>query len=463
MEQIKLFIAYVALFMMTLTGCGAPSTQNIATSLSMGVASANRQITVSWSKPSTATKSATSTTGTYNIYWSTTPGVTKQNGNKISTVTSPYIHSGLTNDTMYYYVVTEVVSDAEGAESLEVATSPKAVVPLTPTGTTISPLNAATQIKIDRTGAATTTKFNLYWSKSANLDNPAKIANAFGTGTTFQHTALANGTIYYYAVTAEGPEGESPKSKTMAATPLADIPAANYQPGVSPAKIATPNAITAVAANQLVTLTWNMPASQIPTIFDPAATPTQPPIVSAYTIYWSNSFITNAAMVNKIKVPFLPTGKLPMSFTHNTALTNNTPYYYIITAVADTDASGNPLKTVNGAMLTFESPVSSQIMVTPEANAPASPTGFSAVSGIQQITLSWTKSTTANIIYTIYASNIPPARPEDLISTANRIATVSTSPYTHSGLKNGQTYYYVVTATTNGESLPSAVIAVTLK
>ena len=36
---------------------------------------------------------------TYNIYWSTTAGVVKKTGTKISAVSSPYYHSGLNNGT----------------------------------------------------------------------------------------------------------------------------------------------------------------------------------------------------------------------------------------------------------------------------------------------------------------------------------------------------------------------------
>lgn len=55
----------------------------------------------------------------YNVYWSTSPGVTKANGSKIADVSSPYVHTGLTNDTTYYYVVTAENTAGETAESNE--------------------------------------------------------------------------------------------------------------------------------------------------------------------------------------------------------------------------------------------------------------------------------------------------------------------------------------------------------
>jgi len=76
------------------------------------------QVTISWDKASKATS--------YNIYWSTTPGVTKATGTKISDVTSPYTHTGLTNGTTYYYVVTAENSYGESSESSEVNATPQA-------------------------------------------------------------------------------------------------------------------------------------------------------------------------------------------------------------------------------------------------------------------------------------------------------------------------------------------------
>ena len=60
----------------------------------------------------------------YNIYWSTTTGVTTASGTKITGVGSPHIHSGLINDTTYYYVVTAVNNDGESTPSSQVSAIP---------------------------------------------------------------------------------------------------------------------------------------------------------------------------------------------------------------------------------------------------------------------------------------------------------------------------------------------------
>lgn len=67
----------------------------------------------------------------YNVYWSTNPGVTKANGNRISGTRTPYGHPGLTNGTKYYYVVTAQNNSGESAESPEVSAVPS-IAPLIP-------------------------------------------------------------------------------------------------------------------------------------------------------------------------------------------------------------------------------------------------------------------------------------------------------------------------------------------
>lgn len=74
------------------------------------------QATISWN----AVQGATA----YHIYWATTPAVTKTGGIKIACVASPYIHTGLTRGTTYYYIVTAEDSSGESAPSAEVSATP---------------------------------------------------------------------------------------------------------------------------------------------------------------------------------------------------------------------------------------------------------------------------------------------------------------------------------------------------
>lgn len=61
----------------------------------------------------------------YNLYFHTSANLTQEGGTKIEGVTSPYNHSGLTNDQAYYYALTAVYEDGtESGLSEEVSATP---------------------------------------------------------------------------------------------------------------------------------------------------------------------------------------------------------------------------------------------------------------------------------------------------------------------------------------------------
>ncbi|MBF0548111.1 MAG: fibronectin type III domain-containing protein [Candidatus Riflebacteria bacterium] len=96
------------------------------------------KITISWDNVSNASS--------YNLYWSNSPGVTKSS-NKISGATNPFIHSGLTNGSTYYYAVSAINVMGESDLSLETFSSPQVSGPGTVSlGTTISGMNQNLQI-----------------------------------------------------------------------------------------------------------------------------------------------------------------------------------------------------------------------------------------------------------------------------------------------------------------------------
>ncbi len=75
------------------------------------VAPGNSETTSSWIASLNATD--------YTLYWSFTAGVSKDNGTAIANVSSPYSHTGLINDTTYYYIVTANGVGGESTESNE--------------------------------------------------------------------------------------------------------------------------------------------------------------------------------------------------------------------------------------------------------------------------------------------------------------------------------------------------------
>jgi len=93
-------------FNVTGTAIAAPPPENAS------ALAENEKITLTWDEAISASS--------YNIYRSNTPGVSKSTGLVIRNVTSPYVHSNLTNGVTHYYVVTAENAYGEGAESVEV-------------------------------------------------------------------------------------------------------------------------------------------------------------------------------------------------------------------------------------------------------------------------------------------------------------------------------------------------------
>ncbi len=58
---------------------------------------------------------------TYNIYWSTESPVTMSDQNRIASVSTRFVHSGLAGDTVHYYIVTAVNAHGESPPSREVS------------------------------------------------------------------------------------------------------------------------------------------------------------------------------------------------------------------------------------------------------------------------------------------------------------------------------------------------------
>jgi DNA-binding beta-propeller fold protein YncE len=89
----------------------------IAPPRSIAIKAGDTEVTLSWIEVPGAVA--------YNLYFHTMPGLTAQTGTRIEGVTSPFTHTGLTNDVTYYYALTAVYEDgAESALSEELQAMP---------------------------------------------------------------------------------------------------------------------------------------------------------------------------------------------------------------------------------------------------------------------------------------------------------------------------------------------------
>ena len=251
------------------------------------------QVTLSWTSVSNAT--------TYNVYYATTSGVTKTSGTKISSVSTPYVQTGLTAGTTYYYVVTAVNSAGESEASAQASaatasTSPLPTVPAAPTG--VIATGGTNQVTLSWSPTSTATAYNVYYATTSGVTkaNGTKIANASSPAVL---TGLAAGTTYYHIVTAENSAGEGAASVQVAATTLTTTPA--------PTAPAAPAGVSAAGAVNQVTISWSAVSG-----------------ATSYNIYYATASgvtKTSGSKISNASSPYIQTG-----------LSAGTTYYYIVTA-----------------------------------------------------------------------------------------------------------------------------------
>jgi fibronectin type 3 domain-containing protein len=218
------------------------------------------------------------------------------------------------------------------------------------------------------------------------------------TTTGYTNTGLTNGTTYYYVVSAVNTAGESANSSQVSATPELAVPP-------------PPTNVTATAGNKQVGLSWSASTGA--------------------TSY-------NVKRATKSGGPYTTIGSPTTTNYTNTGLTNGTTYYYVVSAVNSAGQSAN----------------SSQVSATPQVGVPPAPTNVTATAGNGQVGLSWSASSGATS-YNVKRSTTNGG-------PYTTMASPTTTGYTNTGLTNGTTYYYVVSAVnTAGESANSSQVSAT--
>jgi fibronectin type 3 domain-containing protein len=272
-----------------------------------------------------------------------------------------------------------------------------ATVPATPTGLQATAGNAQVTLTWTASSGATT-----YHIKRATITGGPYTQIAAPTTSSYADSAVTNGTKYFYVASAVNSAGESANSPEVSATPTA-----------STAITAVPTGLQATAGNAQITLIWTASTGA--------------------TSYHLKRATTTGGPYAQIATPTAAT------FT-DTALTNGTKYFYVVSAVNSSGESAN----------------SAEASATPTAQAtiPAAPTGLQATAGNAQVSLSWSASTGATSYHLKRATTTG--------GPYTQIAAPTVTTFTDSALTNGTTYYYVVSALNSaGESANSAQASAT--
>ncbi len=393
----------------------------------VAAAAASAKVTISWNSVSGATS--------YDIYWSTTSGVTPANGTQIAGATSPYVQTGLTNDTTYYYVVTAVNANGESAPSSQVSATPSATAPPYIRAQAISwnpspPPNApvlAAQVCTDSTCATPVANATVTLDGTTLTYNPSRQEYSASSP---QPTA---GATVDLSVTIPTGGPVKPGTYTASGTQYSTYPSLT-----SPTSGATWQA----TSDNAVSWTAGAPSSTTP--------------ASEYIVGIQDS-TGNFYPVNGNNNP-VETAIGNLSYTLPAGSISTAGSYTVFVGIATAGISSGGISisgaaTGSGLMI---GGVSAIVPITVNLSAPAAPTGVAATAGNGQVTISW-NSVVGATSYNIYWSTTSGVTP----ATGTKIAGV-TSPHVQTGLTNWTTYYYVVTAVNGvGESAASSQVSAT--
>jgi fibronectin type 3 domain-containing protein len=265
------------------TGMSVPSVP-----AGLSAAAGNAQVVLNWTASSRAT--------VYNVKRSITTGGPYA---QISTPTVPnFTDTGLTNGTAYFYVVSASNSVGQSANSAEVNATPVPPPPATPTGLAATAGNAQVSLNWNASTGATSYHVKRSTASGSETQISAPASNSF------TDTGLTNGTKYFYLVSAVNSGGESANSSEVNATPTA--------PAAPPA---TPTGLQGTAGNAQVSLSWDASTGAM-----------------SYNVKRSTA---NGG-------PFSATLASPAVTNYiDTAVTNGTTYYYVVSAVNASGESAN--------------------------------------------------------------------------------------------------------------------------
>jgi len=371
----------------------------------------DERVTVEWAPIAGATH--------YTLYWNT-QGNVSSNDNRIDQVVSPFVHSELSNNQFYAYILVAENAVGSGSASTELSATPQRPAPSAPVFTSVTPGSA--QATLAWRNISNASAYTLYWSTTGEVG----LADTATTQVTSPYTVtgLAEGTTYYYRLQAHNAGGDSPLSNLAQVSPPGDGVITAPLPASLPA---LPANVGVGLGNRQLTLTWDAVEGAI-----------------GYTLYCtteaSGDIVPGAAGVQAIAIGQAITvgqaiAMAQVSYTH-IGLNNGSTYRYQVSAF---NQDG-------------ESELSAEVSGAPEVITPGVPAGLRAIAGDQTLGVRWNgvQGASSYNLYLTEAQGTPQAIPD------------VSSPYSLSDLSNGSPYQIQVSAVSGStESTLSEAISAT--
>jgi Leucine-rich repeat (LRR) protein len=361
----------------------------------------------------------------YNIYWSTTPGVTAVNGNQIANVSSGFVQSGLINFTPYYYIVTAIVAGVESLASQEVSAIPSDV------GVLLAGLFADANLQncIDNTVAANGWTFAHELTEAVDCSS-ASIQNISGIENL---TALKSLNLINNSITDINPlVGLGVIQRLLISNnTINNIQSLSSLTSLSFINISNNSIVNVQPLSNLTALDQVYLNDNAIVDVSPLATLSQIDILDLRNNAIGGQGIGNVDSLLTLRnaSSILLAGNINISCVE------------LVTLV---DALGQQIIDVAANASTINCDV-----------VPNTPQGFSASGGDRQVILDWLPVTAASA-YNLYWATTPG------VTTTTGTAINNVTPgYRHTGLNNAATYYYILTAMNSvGESPPTVEVSV---
>jgi titin len=374
------------------TGFGTPtSTPGLPSGLT--ATPGNSSIAFSWQPPTFT--GGTTVTGYEVTYSDSLDGPWES-----STIglTTSHTVTGLTNGVPYYLRVAAKNSAGTGEPAILPNSVTPRTVPDAPTGIIGIPDNGKVTVSWNaplESGGSDVTGYIVQFSSNAGTTWLADSSVILSPNTSHVVTGLTNGVEYHMRVRARNAAGDSAQS----------IPAGPYKPRTTPSQ---PGAVTGTASDTTVTLSWAAPSSN------------GGAEITDYIVEYTSD--------NGVTTPVFTDGTRATTGAQVTGLTNGTAYKFRVKAVNEASISGGTATNWSAAITPYTTP-----------GTPSAPSG---TAGNEQVLLTWTAPGNGGSAITSYVVDYSANEG----ATWASVTTSSSPSHTVTGLQNGYSYIFRVTA-----------------